>query len=279
MGIGDIFWIFLMISMVMPWLQQRILEQSRGRMMHRIEKQRHSRVILMIHRQETMNFLGFPVLRYIDIDDAEEVIRAIHLTDENMPLDLVLHTPGGLVLASLQIARAMKARKGKVTVFVPHYAMSGGTLIALAAAEIVMDHHAVLGPVDPQIGAYPAASLLKVVKSKDINSIRDKTLVLADVSEKAIGQIRSELLELFADKMSAEKANELAGKLSQGTWTHDHPIGLREAKELGLPVSSDVPKELYQLMAMFPQPTRRQPAVQYIPQPYGPHVARGEKTE
>jgi ClpP class serine protease len=79
--------------------------------------------------------------------------------------------------------------------------------------------------------------------------------------------------------MSAEKANELAGKLSQGTWTHDHPIGLREAKELGLPVSSDVPKELYQLMAMFPQPTRRQPAVQYIPQPYGPHVARGEKTE
>jgi ClpP class serine protease len=279
MGVGDVFWIFLMISMVMPWLQQRILEQSRVRMMHRIEKQRHSRVILMIHRQETMNFLGFPVLRYIDIDDAEEVIRAIHLTDENMPLDLVLHTPGGLVLASLQIARAIKARKGKVTVFVPHYAMSGGTLIALAAAEIVMDHHAVLGPVDPQIGNYPAASLLKVVKSKDINSIRDKTLVLADVSEKAIGQIRSELLELFADKMSAEKANELAGKLSQGTWTHDHPIGLREAKELGLPVSSDVPKELYQLMAMFPQPTRRQPTVQYIPQPYGPSVARGGKTE
>ena len=123
------------------------------------------RVILLVHRQETMSFLGFPVLRYIDINDAEEVIRAIQLTDEEVPIDLVLHTPGGLVLASLQIARAVRARKGKVTVFVPHYAMSGGTLIALAADEIVMDSHAVLGPVDPQLGEYPAASLIKVVQT------------------------------------------------------------------------------------------------------------------
>jgi len=43
-----------------------------------------------------------------------------------------------------------------VTVFVPHYAMSGGTLIALTADEIVMDPNAVLGPVDPQIGNMPA---------------------------------------------------------------------------------------------------------------------------
>ncbi len=55
-----------------------------------------------------------------------------------MPLDLVLQTPGGLVLASLQIAQAIRDHRGKVTVFVPHYAMSGGTLIALAADEIAM---------------------------------------------------------------------------------------------------------------------------------------------
>ena len=34
-------------------------------------------------------------------------------------------TPGGLVLAATQIARAIQGHKGKVTVFVPHYAMSG----------------------------------------------------------------------------------------------------------------------------------------------------------
>src|SRR2546428_7060120 len=191
-GIGEIFWIFMMMSMLQPWLRQRFLEGARFRLMHRIERQRGSRVILLVHRQETMSLLGFPVLRYIDVNDAEEIIHAIRLTGENVPLDLVLHTPGGLVLASLQIARALKAHKAKVTVFVPHYAMSGGTLIALAADEIVMDSHAVLGPVDPQLGEYPAASLVKVVKTKDINEVDDKTLIMADVAEKALHQIRSE---------------------------------------------------------------------------------------
>src|SRR4051812_17548173 len=172
--------------------------------MHRIEKQRGSRVILLVHRQETISFLGLPLFRYIDVNDAEEVIRAVHLTDDDVPIDLVLHTPGGLVLASLQIARAIQAHKGKVTVFVPHYAMSGGSLIALAADEIVMSSHAVLGPVDPQLGEYPAASLVKVTKTKDVNKIDDATLILADVGEKALRQLRAEVVDLLSDKMPAE---------------------------------------------------------------------------
>src|SRR6266850_3192938 len=175
-GIGDIFWVFIMFSMLQPWLKQKLLEAARVRLMHRLERERGSRVILLVHRQETMSFLGFPVLRYIDINDSEEVIRAIHLTDDDVPIDLVLHTPGGLVLASVQIARAIKAHKAKVTVYVPHYAMSGGTLIALAADEIIMDNHAVLGPVDPQLGEYPGPSLVKVTKTKDVNEVDDKTL-------------------------------------------------------------------------------------------------------
>jgi ClpP class serine protease len=277
-SIADVFWIFLMMSMLQPWLRQKMLEASRVRLMHKIERERGSRVILLVHREETMCFLGFPIYRYIDINDAEEVIRAIRLTDENMPIDLVLHTPGGLVLASLQIARAIKARKGKVTVFVPHYAMSGGTLIALSANEIVMDSHAVLGPVDPQLGEYPAASLMKIVNAKDINRINDKTLILADMGEKALHQIRAEVLKLLTDKMPADKAALVADTLSQGTWTHDHPLGLQEAQELQLPVRSDIPDEFYQLMALFPQPTQRQPSVQYFPTPYGPPSSSGEKT-
>jgi ClpP class serine protease len=71
-----------------------------------------------------------------------------------------------LVLAAEQIAKALVEHKGKITVFVPHYAMSGGTLIALAADEIVMDSNAVLGQVDPQIGEMPAASIVKFSTSK-----------------------------------------------------------------------------------------------------------------
>jgi ClpP class serine protease len=104
---------------------------------------------------------------------------------------LVLHTPGGLVLAATQIARAVLKRKGKVTVFVPHYAMSGGTLIALAAKEIVMSEHAVLGPVDPQLGQQPAASILKVAHQKSIAEVDDQTLILADQAEKAVAQMEN----------------------------------------------------------------------------------------
>src|SRR5256885_1550811 len=163
MSAGDGLWMFFLLSSLRAVLKQRFLEASRQRLIARLERQRNSRVILLVHRQETMSVLGFPVFRYIDVDDSEEVLRAIHLTDPQVPLDLVLHTPGGLVLASLQIGRAIHKHKGKVTAVVPHYAMSGGTLIALAADEIVMSEDAVVGPVDPQEGQYAAASVLKAV--------------------------------------------------------------------------------------------------------------------
>jgi ClpP class serine protease len=181
MTVLDIFWVFFMLSALQPVIRQRMLDAMRMRKIAQLERERSSRVILLVHRQETMKLLGFPVMRYIDVNDSEEVLRAIQMTADDVPLDIVLHTPGGLVLAALQIARAIRSHKAKVTVLVPHYAMSGGTLIALAADEIVMSRHSVLGPIDPQLGESPAASLLKVVEQKPIAEIDDKTLILADV--------------------------------------------------------------------------------------------------
>jgi ClpP class serine protease len=128
----------------------------------------------MIHRQETVNFLGVPVSSYLNIEDSEEVLRAIRLTPDEQPIDMILHTPGGLVLAAEQIAKALIEHKGKVTVFVPHYAMSGGTLIALAADQIVMDSNAVLGPIDPEVGDMPAASIIKVLTLKKPSQMSDE---------------------------------------------------------------------------------------------------------
>jgi len=267
MGIFDIFWIFFMVSALQPIIRQRLLEATRKRLIAKIEKQRGSRVILLVHRQETMSLLGFPIFRYIDIHDSEEVMRAIELTDPEVPLDIVLHTPGGLVLASLQIARALQQRKGEVRVIIPHYAMSGGTLIALAADEIIMSRHAVLGPVDPQLGQYPAASIMSVLEKKPIEEIDDQTLILADVGAKAIQQVRQSVFELLSSHYPQEKAKELADLLSTGTWTHDYPITFEKAKEIGLKVRSDIPREFMQLMSLYPQPVRRQPTVEYLPIP------------
>ncbi len=263
----DIFWLLFMLMTLQPLLRQRMLEAARQRMITKLENKRRSRVILLVHRQETMSFFGFPLMRFIDINDSEQIIRAIHLTDKSVPIDIILHTPGGLVLAALQIARAVKRHPAKVTAFVPHYAMSGGTLIALAADEIVLDEHAVLGPVDPQLGQSPAASVVKVLKQKPLEKIDDQTLIMADVAEKALRQMKQNLKELLQGRYPPEKADELAEILSQGRWTHDYPITYDEAKRLGLPVRTDMPKEIYQLMELFPQPMRHYPSVEFAPTP------------
>ena len=267
MSLGDLIWLFFIFSAIQPMLQQKMLEAMRVRKISQLERERKSRVILLVHRQETMRFLGFPVARYIDINDSEEVLRAIQMTDADVPLDLVLHTPGGLVLAALQIAKAVREHKARVTVFVPHYAMSGGTLIALAADEIVMCEHSVLGPIDPQLGDSPAASLIKVVGEKPVAKIDDRTLVLADVGRKAIAQVKQAASELLTRRLAAEQADALAEKLTAGTWTHDYPIWASTAKSLGLSVSTDMPHDVLQLLTLYPQPVRMQGGggVEYLP--------------
>ena len=269
MTVGDIFWLFFMFTALQPMLRQRMLEAMRARKIAQIEGRRNSRVILLIHRQETMRLLGFPVARYIDINDSEEILRAIQMTDADVPLDIVLHTPGGLVLAALQVARALGTHKAKVTVFVPHYAMSGGTLIALAADEIVMCEHSVLGPIDPQLGESPAASLIKVVEQKPIERISDETLIRADIGRKAIAQVKQSAGELMKRSLTAEQAGTLAEKLATGTWTHDYPIWAATAKEFGLHVSTDMPNDVLELMKLYPQPVRTQSGggVEYLPVP------------
>ena len=214
-----------------------------------------------------MRFLGFPLARYIDISDSEEVLRAIQMTDDEVPLDMVLHTPGGLVLAALQIAQAVRDHKSKVTVFVPHYAMSGGTLVALAADEIVMCKHSVLGAIDPQLGDSPAASLLKVVEQKPVAEIDDQTLIRADIGRKAIAQVKQAAAGLLRRTLPTDRAETLAEKLATGTWTHDYPIWATTAKELGLPVRTDMPNEVLELMSLYPQRVRTQGGggVEYLP--------------
>ena len=278
MSPADIFWLFFMFSALQPVLRQRMLEGMRMRKIAALERKRGSRVILLVHRQETMRLLGFPVMRYIDVNDSEDVLRAIQMTDPDVPLDIVLHTPGGLVLAALQIARAIRGHKGKVTVLVPHYAMSGGTLIALAADEIIMSPYAVLGPVDPQLGQYPGASLVKVVEQKPISKVDDETLILADVSRKAIVQLKNASRELLMRHMAQDQAESLADKLATGTWTHDYPISAEEATRLGLSVNTDIPKEVLQLMTLYPQPMRQQAGsgVEYLPAPRRRAGAEGD---
>ena len=266
-----IFWGLLVLILVLTFLGRGSVEAERAAALAKFQDARKSRVIALIHRQDRVSVLGVPVASYINIDDSEAVLRAIRLTPDDQPIDLILHTPGGLVLASEQIARALVEHKGKVTVFVPHYAMSGGKMIALAADEIVMDRNAVLGPVDPQIGGAPAASIIKAVEQKPIERVSDSTLVLADISRKAQTQVQAFVTELLAEsgQMPADKAAQTGKALTEGRWTHDFPITAKAARELGLKINTDMPKDVYSLMDLYPQAPGKRPTVLYVEPPGG----------
>jgi len=251
-------------------LSQRLLAARRARAIAALQRVRGTRVIAMIHRQETVGLLGVPLYRFIDIDDSEEVLRAIRGTPAETPIDVLLHTPGGLVLAAEQIAYALREHPGRVTILVPHYAMSGGTMLALAADEIRMDAAAVLGPVDPQLGDLPAASLLRLTERKPVDRIDDRILVMADVAEKALRHTKQIVRSLVLARMGHERADSLAEELAGGHYTHDDPITVTEAKELGLPVEIGLPEEAYDLMSLFSQAGGRRPSVQYVPFPPAP---------
>lgn len=258
--------IFLLFAV--PVVQQQMTRARRLRAIRDLEAKRGTRVIALIHRQERIGFLGIPLYRYIDINDSEEILRAIRLTPPEMPIDFIVHTPGGLILSSEQIAMALRRHKGKVTIFVPHYAMSGGTLLCLAADEVAMDENAVLGPVDPRIGEYPAASILRVPRLKPPERIDDTTFIMVDIAAKAQNQMREFVAGLLRDRMDAERADSLARLLTDGTWTHDYPITFEQAREFGLPVTPGMPAAIYRLMDLFPQAMPRRPSVAYVPVPY-----------
>src|SRR3989475_4948999 len=259
------FWLLLAVIVLLQLTGWRGSDRQRAAALGQFERERNSRVIAMIHRQESASLFGVPVADSISIDDSEAVLRAIRLTPSEQPIDVILHTPGGLVLAAEQIAKALVERKGKVTVFVPHYAMSGGTLIALAADEIVMDANAVLGPVDPQIGDMPAASIVKAVEIKGPRGVSDEVLILADIAQKARVQVASFVVQILLKHMPEKQAVQGAPGLSEGRGTHDFPITVQAARQLGLKVSTEMPRIVYDLMELYPQSGGIKPSVWYVP--------------
>jgi ClpP class serine protease len=261
---SSIFFIVIALMALQPLLMGRWYAMRRAQAIRTVEKEHGTRVITMIHRQERRSLFGFAVSRHIDLEDAQTVIAAIKDTPDDTPIDLIIHTPGGIVLAAMQIARAVEAHPAKVTAYVPVYAMSGGTLIALAADEIVMGEFSVLGPIDPQILGLPAASIVRARDSKPVADVFDLTLVLADVSEKAVAQVKRGAVELLTPRLDQSAAETIAEKLTGGYWTHDYALTATEAKALGLPVKVGMPAQIMEFMKLYPQPIQ-QSGIEFLP--------------
>ncbi|HLG93940.1 MAG TPA: hypothetical protein VI546_03795, partial [candidate division Zixibacteria bacterium] len=204
---------------------------------------------------------------FISIEDAESILDQIRNTPPDLGIDLLLHTPGGLVLPAEQIAMALGDHKAKVTVIIPHYAMSGGTLIALAADEILMDVHSVLGPLDPQVEGISAPTLLNVVRKKGIQYVGDDIFIASEVAKRALSQMNGFIQALLKPKMGLPKAKKVAYFLTGGYLNHDSPITFQQAKQLGLPVKVGISRTVYELLRLYRFSKSLRPSLFSVPCP------------
>lgn len=97
----------------------------------------------------------------INDSDTNGLMTAFNGLDFTKGLDLILHTPGGEVAATESIINYIKSKFKDFRVIVPQLAMSGGTMIACSAKEIIMGNHSSLGPVDPQYNGIPAHGVIE----------------------------------------------------------------------------------------------------------------------
>ncbi len=210
-----------------------------------LERERGTKAITLIHRRE----LWDDEQQYITVEDSEFVLMQIKHTPPQVPIDLIMHTPGGLALAAEMIAMAIRDHPAKVTAIIPFYAMSGGTLIALAADEILMERYTTLGPVDPQIMGYPAAALLRVLAQKPIEAVSDEMIVRVEIARLAVQTVRGFVQWLLDGRLPREQAAALADFLTGGYFAHDTPITLEAVAGFGLNVKEGVPPLVYDLFS------------------------------
>ncbi len=113
----------------------------------------------------------------INDDDKNGFMFSIHEMDTRKGLDLILHTPGGDVHATISIVEYIKSKFGNdVRAIIPQIAMSGGTMIACSCQSIIMGKQSSLGPIDPQFGFIAAANLLAEVQTARQDILANPTL-------------------------------------------------------------------------------------------------------
>jgi ClpP class serine protease len=216
----------------------------------KMEQARGSRVVCIIHQAGMES-------NSVDTVTVEDVLTALQSTPADKPLDIILHTPGGYSYQAHQIALAVKAHHGRKTVFVPYFAMSGGTIISLAADEIVMAPHAVIGPIDSQFPVFhlrrmmPSRAVLDLVNTKPSSRINDELVELGIECKRSVPQDHKGAVGLMKGTYSQAVSDRVVHTLNDGTLTHGFPVTLSHARKLGLNVSGSLPPEATDIVRAY----------------------------
>ncbi len=217
----------------------------RAQLIRGLEEERGSRVLQLIHRKEPWSTSDEEP--EIVLEDSEIILQQIRETPPDKPIDFIVHTEGGLAFAADLIAMALRYHKSKVTVMVPFYALSDGTLLGLAADEIMMEKTSILAPVEPLIDDMPANWVMAILKRKPIETISDRTILFAEAARMETENAKELVKWLLIDKMSEEQATQVANFLAGGYMASSTPITLDVARAIGLNVVEGVPDKVMQL--------------------------------
>lgn len=203
--------------------------------------------------------------------NAPELGRAVSINDMDMNgfmtavnglntaagLDLVLHTPGGEVAATEAVISYLQSKFENIRVIVPQLAMSGGTMIACSAHQILMGKHSSLGPVDPQIGGVPAHGIVEEFERahQEIKADSSKLAVWQFILQKyppnLVGECKKAIdwSEIIIEKNLRDRmlkgrvdVEEVVGRIKEElcnhavSLSHGRHLSAEKCKEIGLNV-------------------------------------------
>src|SRR5437588_248249 len=115
------------------------------------------------------------------------------------------------------------------------------------------------------LGVPVAGSISKAVEIKGPKGVSDEILILADIAQKARIQVATFVANVLMKHLPEKQSYQVATVLTEGRWTHDFPITVQAARQLGLKVSTEMPLSIYELMDLYPQGGGIRPSVWYVP--------------
>lgn len=227
-----------------PPVDRKSIEVDWAKLKRKFEAKRARRkVVYIIH----------DVYGELGTEEATDLVDEIRETKKFTWIDVVLHTGGGGAIASERVAEALLAHRRTVA-YIPNYAISGGTEIALATNRIVLGKHAFLGPTDLQLYGIPAHDIGELESERGIDSLSEELALAAIRARRIVPRDIETVCRLInpAHKKWLERIFprrcDLARMLSSGEMDHMERITYKRARDLGMNVGKRMPSDVYELV-------------------------------
>lgn len=240
--------LFLVTGILSNITKEALSERNLKRKIELYEAKHNAKVLFLIHRKRNIGLYGIPIYEFLEINDAHRMLREIRKIPVDKNILLIIHSPGGQLLAGMQIAKMLKEWKGRVTVVVPYYAMSAGTLIALSADEIIASKTTAFGPIDPQImdsqgnGYSSTVDIINActLKNTGKESLKLEDAILCEKARKAVVQMENFLKEVVLKDKPENIRKNIIKTLLYTKRTHDFPFFAEDLEKIGIKVSTDL---------------------------------------